>query len=140
PPRRPLIPGRAGARDARRVARRLSGRGRLGSGDACARQGVGGRAHPSCASEEWDGGRTAGASLPKVVHRVVRRRQMDKSRVKSEYMQDFLNRVCGLDHDRGNPRTKQILRRLLGDLYQAIEDLDVTDDEYWTAKIGRAHV
>lgn len=58
---------------------------------------------------------------------------MDKSRVKSEYMQDFLNRVCGLDHDQGNPRAKQILRRVIGDLYQAIEDLDITDDEYWTA-------
>lgn len=58
---------------------------------------------------------------------------MDKSRVKSQYMQDFLNKVCGLDHDRGNPRAKQLLRRLVGDLYQAIEDLDITDDEYWTA-------
>lgn len=48
-------------------------------------------------------------------------------------VQDFLRRVCGLDQDGGSPRTKAVMHRLLSDLYRAIDDLDITPDEYWSA-------
>ena len=48
-------------------------------------------------------------------------------------VQDFLKTVAGLDKQDGDPRTKQIIHRLMSDLYKAIDDLDITPDEYWTA-------
>lgn len=47
-------------------------------------------------------------------------------------VQDFLTKVAGLDKPDGNPRVKQIVHRLLSDIYKAIDDLDITPDEYWT--------
>jgi catechol 1,2-dioxygenase len=46
-------------------------------------------------------------------------------------VQDFLRLATGLDQERGNPRTKKIVHRILTDVFKAIEDLDVTSDEYW---------
>lgn len=46
-------------------------------------------------------------------------------------VQDFLRLASGLNQDGGNPRTKQIVHRILSDLFKAIEDLDITSDEYW---------
>ncbi|WP_024889973.1 catechol 1,2-dioxygenase [Luteimonas huabeiensis] len=46
-------------------------------------------------------------------------------------VQDFLRKVSGLDQTDGDPRTKRIVHRILSDLYRAIDDLDVTPDEYW---------
>lgn len=46
-------------------------------------------------------------------------------------VQDFLRLASGLEQDGGNPRTKQIIHRILSDLYKAIEDLEITSDEYW---------
>jgi catechol 1,2-dioxygenase len=46
-------------------------------------------------------------------------------------VQDFLRLASGLDQDGGNPRTKKVVHRILSDLFKAIEDLDVTSDEYW---------
>lgn len=46
-------------------------------------------------------------------------------------VQDFLRLASGLNQEGGNPRAKQIIHRILSDLYQAIEDLDITSDEYW---------
>ncbi|GAO22885.1 catechol 1,2-dioxygenase [Alicycliphilus sp. B1] len=39
--------------------------------------------------------------------------------------------ASGLNQEGGNPRAKQIIHRILSDLYKAIEDLDITSDEYW---------
>ncbi len=47
--------------------------------------------------------------------------------------QAFLQQVSGLDKAGGNARVKQVVHRILTDLYKAIDDLDVTPDEYWTA-------
>ncbi len=47
--------------------------------------------------------------------------------------QSFLETVSGLDKAGGNPRVKQVVHRILSDLYKAIDDLNVTPDEYWTA-------
>lgn len=46
-------------------------------------------------------------------------------------VQDFLRLASGLDQSGGNPRTKAIIHRILSDLFKAIEDLDITSDEYW---------
>ncbi|MFK0161040.1 catechol 1,2-dioxygenase [Rhizobium sp. NPDC090279] len=48
-------------------------------------------------------------------------------------VQDFLNVLSGLTNDSGNPRVKQVIHRLMSDLFKAIDDLDITPDEYWTA-------
>jgi catechol 1,2-dioxygenase len=47
-------------------------------------------------------------------------------------IQDFLKVLSGLDNDRGNPRVKQIVHRIMSDLFKAIDDLNITPDEYWT--------
>lgn len=47
-------------------------------------------------------------------------------------VQDFLKIVAGLDKQEGDPRTKQIIHRLMSDLFRAIDDLNITPDEYWT--------
>lgn len=49
----------------------------------------------------------------------------------TQEVQDFLRLASGLNQEGGNPRTKQIIHRILSDLYKAIEDLDITSDEYW---------
>ena len=49
----------------------------------------------------------------------------------SQEVQNFLRLATGLDGAEGNPRTKQIMHRILSDLYKAIEDLNITPDEYW---------
>lgn len=46
-------------------------------------------------------------------------------------VQDFLRLASGLNQQGGNPRTKQIIYRILSDLYKAIEDLNITSGEYW---------
>lgn len=48
-------------------------------------------------------------------------------------VQDFLNTVAGLDQAGGNERAKQLMHRLLSDLYKLIDDFDVTPEEYWSA-------
>lgn len=48
-------------------------------------------------------------------------------------VQDFLRLASGLDQPGGNPRTKQIMYRIISDLFKTIEDLEVTNDEYWAA-------
>jgi catechol 1,2-dioxygenase len=47
-------------------------------------------------------------------------------------IQEFLKTLSGLDKDGGNPRVKQIVHRIMSDLFKAIDDLDITPDEYWT--------
>ena len=39
-------------------------------------------------------------------------------------VQEFLNTVSGFDQAGGNDRAKQIMRRLLSDLYRLIDDFD----------------
>jgi catechol 1,2-dioxygenase len=48
-------------------------------------------------------------------------------------IQDFLQALSGLDKEGGNPRLKQVVHRIMSDLFKAIDDLNVTPDEYWTA-------
>jgi len=48
-------------------------------------------------------------------------------------VQDFLNSVAGFDQAGGDERAKQIMHRLLSDLFKLIDDFDVTPEEYWSA-------
>lgn len=46
-------------------------------------------------------------------------------------VQDFLKIASGLTYEGGNPRTKEIVHRIISDLYKTIEDLNITSDEFW---------
>ncbi|CAM3531630.1 catechol 1,2-dioxygenase [Halomonas casei] len=48
-------------------------------------------------------------------------------------VQSFIKTVAGFDQTGGNDRTKQIVHRLVGDLFKLIDDFDVTEEEYWAA-------
>ncbi|SAL86665.1 catechol 1,2-dioxygenase [Caballeronia arvi] len=49
----------------------------------------------------------------------------------TQEVQALLKAAVNLDSKDGNGRFKQILQRLLGDLFKAIDDLDITPDEVW---------
>jgi catechol 1,2-dioxygenase len=53
--------------------------------------------------------------------------------VDSSEVQAFLDRIAGLDVAGGDVRKKTITRRFVGDLFAAIEDLEISDDEFWQA-------
>ncbi|NVH75512.1 catechol 1,2-dioxygenase [Paraburkholderia sp. JPY432] len=46
-------------------------------------------------------------------------------------VQDLLKAASNIDAGNGNARFQQIVFRLLGDLFKAIDDLDITPDEVW---------
>ena len=46
-------------------------------------------------------------------------------------VQDLLKAAANVESEGGNPRAKQIVSRLLSDLFKAIDDLDMTPDEIW---------
>ncbi|QEE43754.1 catechol 1,2-dioxygenase (plasmid) [Rhizobium sp. WL3] len=46
-------------------------------------------------------------------------------------VQEFLQVVSGLDKADGSSRMKEITHRLMSDLFKAIDDLNITPDEYW---------
>ncbi|SDQ46909.1 catechol 1,2-dioxygenase [Paraburkholderia tuberum] len=46
-------------------------------------------------------------------------------------VQDLLKAASNVDAGSGNARFQQIVFRLLGDLFKAIDDLDITPDEVW---------
>ncbi len=48
-------------------------------------------------------------------------------------IQALAARAAGLDKAEGNPRLKTIMNRVLGDLMQSIDDLDISMDEVWAA-------
>ena len=51
----------------------------------------------------------------------------------SEEVKKFLNIVSGTTSDKGNPRTKKIVHRVLTDLFNTIEEFDVQPQEFWAA-------
>ncbi|WP_321918047.1 catechol 1,2-dioxygenase [Paraburkholderia sp. J11-2] len=46
-------------------------------------------------------------------------------------VQDLLKAAANLNGGSGNARFQQVVYRLLGDLFKAIDDLDITPDEVW---------
>jgi catechol 1,2-dioxygenase len=66
------------------------------------------------------------------------------SLVHSDQVQELLDRVAGLDGDAGNPRVKAVVRRVAEDMMRAIEDLDISSDEFWAGvayvtRLGQAN-
>jgi catechol 1,2-dioxygenase len=58
---------------------------------------------------------------------------MTSALVDEPQIQQFLDRLSGQDSAAGNTRTKQIVRRVVGDLFALIDELDITDEEFWKA-------
>ncbi|HKS13993.1 MAG TPA: catechol 1,2-dioxygenase [Pseudomonas sp.] len=48
-------------------------------------------------------------------------------------LQAFFQEAAGVGNDTGSPRLKRIVLRLLQDTARLIEDLDISEDEFWTA-------
>jgi catechol 1,2-dioxygenase len=48
-------------------------------------------------------------------------------------VQELLKRIAGLDNEGGNSRAKEIVHRLMSDIFQIVEDFDVTPEELWRA-------
>jgi catechol 1,2-dioxygenase len=48
-------------------------------------------------------------------------------------IQNLFNEAAGLNNDQGSPRVKQIMLRLINDAAKLLEDLEITDDEFWHA-------
>ncbi len=51
----------------------------------------------------------------------------------SAEVQSLLDKVAGLDQNGGDPRLKRIVRRIVGDVYAAIDEFDVSAEEFWQA-------
>lgn len=62
---------------------------------------------------------------------------MPANLIKKDVITALAARAAGLDNREGNPRLKQVINRLLTDLMVAIDDLDISADEFWT---GAAYV
>ncbi|HXS04395.1 MAG TPA: catechol 1,2-dioxygenase [Rhodanobacter sp.] len=58
---------------------------------------------------------------------------MNVKTVQTAEVQDFLQLASGLKSAKGSTRAKQIVHRVMSDVFQAIEDLDITPDEFWSA-------
>ncbi|GAA6184919.1 MULTISPECIES: catechol 1,2-dioxygenase [Alteromonadaceae] len=56
---------------------------------------------------------------------------MSVKTMQTEAVQTLLKKAAGLDKEGGNPRFKTIMHRFLSDIYQMIEDLDITPEEFW---------
>lgn len=46
-------------------------------------------------------------------------------------LQQFFREASGLGNSEGDPRHKQIVLRLLQEVARVIEDLQISDDEFW---------
>src|SRR5215470_4642663 len=51
--------------------------------------------------------------------------------IKRDVITALAARAAGLDQPEGNPRVKQVVNRLLTDLMVAIDELDISMDEFW---------
>lgn len=60
---------------------------------------------------------------------------MNTNLISDEAIRDLAARASGIDQAGGDQRLKRIMNRLLGDLFHAIDDLDISMDEFW-AGIG----
>jgi catechol 1,2-dioxygenase len=51
----------------------------------------------------------------------------------TDEVQQLFRQASGLDNDQGSPRLKQLTLRIISDIARIIEDLEVSDDEFWKA-------
>ncbi len=48
-------------------------------------------------------------------------------------VKDLLEKVAGFNEDAGNERVKKIVHRFMHDVFQIVEDFDITPEEFWQA-------
>lgn len=48
-------------------------------------------------------------------------------------VKELLQKVAGFDQDGGDERVKKIVHRIMHDIFQTVEDFDVTPEEFWSA-------
>ena len=53
--------------------------------------------------------------------------------LKTSPIPNLMDRISGLDQPGGDPRLKQIVGRVVSDLFKTIEEFDVTPAEFWSA-------
>jgi catechol 1,2-dioxygenase len=53
--------------------------------------------------------------------------------IETAQVQDLLDKLSGQDAPGGDPRLKAIIRRLVAALFAAIDEFDITEDEFWSA-------
>ncbi|MGB5855910.1 MAG: catechol 1,2-dioxygenase [Oceanisphaera sp.] len=53
--------------------------------------------------------------------------------METQQVVELLEKVAGLNQTGGNDRAKTIIHRLMHDIFQIVEDLDVTPEEFWSA-------
>ncbi len=58
---------------------------------------------------------------------------MSASLLETPEVEQLLTKVAGFDQDKGDPRLKRIVHRVVSDLFRTIEDFDVQPDEFWSA-------
>ncbi len=51
----------------------------------------------------------------------------------STEVQSLLDKVAGLDQPGGDPRMKQIMRRVIADAFATLDEFDVSPEEFWQA-------
>ncbi|MBC8649527.1 catechol 1,2-dioxygenase [Pseudomonas sp. MTM4] len=51
----------------------------------------------------------------------------------SDHVQNFFNEASGFQNDEGNSRLKTVINRILVDTAKIVEDLEITQDEFWKA-------
>lgn len=56
---------------------------------------------------------------------------MGNSISNSTNIQGLLDKVAGINNQNGDERLKSIVRRIVGDLFLAIEELEITESEFW---------
>ncbi|MFP2770528.1 catechol 1,2-dioxygenase [Oceanisphaera sp. KMM 10153] len=58
---------------------------------------------------------------------------MSVKTMETQHVIELLGKVAGLNQSGGNDRVKTIIHRLMHDIFQIVEDLDVTPEEFWSA-------
>src|SRR5258708_11452557 len=58
---------------------------------------------------------------------------MPDTMIKKATIKELGAKAAGLDNDQGDPRLKEVFNRLLHDVMVAIDDLDVSMNEFWSA-------
>lgn len=58
---------------------------------------------------------------------------MSESLLNTPQVKELLTKVSGLDNDKGDRRAKQIVHRVVSDMFRTIEEFDIQPNEFWTA-------
>lgn len=51
----------------------------------------------------------------------------------SDHVQTFFKEASGFNNDEGSSRMKTVINRILVDTAKIVEDLEITQDEFWKA-------